>query len=98
MLADSIRVRVVYALAQQQVQIELRVPASATVGEVVEKSSLLDRFEPARASELQCAVFGKVVALNERLRDGDRVEILRPLLVDPKQSRRSAAAADRRRR
>lgn len=97
MSADSIRVRVVYALAEEQVQMELRVPASATVGEAAEKSGLLDRFEPRRASELQCAVFGRLVALNEPLRDGDRVEILRPLLVDPKQSRRQAAANGRKR-
>lgn len=89
---EQIRIRVVYALADHQPQVQLRVPAQSTVGEAVRKSGLLERFDCEQMHAPQCAVFGKVVGLTDRLRDGDRIEILRPLQVDPKQSRRQTAA------
>lgn len=60
--------------------------------DAVRKSGLLERYPDAARVPLNVAIFGRVVAVEERLRDGDRVEILRPLIVDPKQARRQAAA------
>jgi putative ubiquitin-RnfH superfamily antitoxin RatB of RatAB toxin-antitoxin module len=88
---ESLRVRVVYALPDQQVSISLEVPPGTTVADAVARSKLLEKFPEAAARPLTCAVFGRVVPLTYELREGDRVEILRPLLIDPKQSRREAA-------
>ena len=86
------RVRVVYALPQRQSIVDVQLSAGATVEEAVARSGLMADFPEVRSGPLNCAIFGRVVALTDAVRDGDRVEILRPLIADPKQSRRQAAA------
>ena len=92
---ESLRVRVVYALPDQQVSVPLEVPSGTTVTEAVTRSKLLERFPETAERPLTCAVFGRTVPLTYELREGDRIEILRPLLIDPKQSRREAAERSR---
>ena len=92
---ESLRVRVVYALPDQQVSVELEVPPGTTAADAVTRSKLLEKFPEAAARPLACAVFGRAVPVTYELREGDRVEILRPLLIDPKQSRREAAERSR---
>jgi len=92
---DSLAVRVIYALPDQQVGVTLQVPPGTTAAEAVTRSKLLEKFPEAAARPLACAVFGRAVPLTYELREGDRVEILRPLLIDPKQSRREAAERSR---
>jgi putative ubiquitin-RnfH superfamily antitoxin RatB of RatAB toxin-antitoxin module len=84
-----------YALPEKQVEVELEVPCGTRVADVVARSGLMERFPEAARRPLACAVFGRVVPATYELREGDRVEILRPLLIDPKQSRREAAARSR---
>lgn len=92
---ESLRVRVVYALPDQQVSVPLEVPPGTTAADAVTRSRLLEKFPEAAARPLACAVFGRAVPSTYELREGDRVEILRPLLIDPKQSRREAAERSR---
>lgn len=92
---ESLRVRVIYALPDQQATVSLQVSPGTTVADAVTRSKLLQRFPEAAARPLACAVFGRAVPLTYELREGDRVEILRPLLIDPKQSRREAAERSR---
>jgi uncharacterized protein len=92
---EPLRVRVVYALPDQQVSVTLEVPPGTTVADAVTSSNLLEKFPEAAARPLACAVFGRAVPLTYELREGDRIEILRPLLIDPKQSRREAAERSR---
>jgi putative ubiquitin-RnfH superfamily antitoxin RatB of RatAB toxin-antitoxin module len=89
------RVWVVYALPDRQALRELELPESATVAEAVARSGLLEQFPEIGSRPLACAIYGRAVADSQVLRDGDRVEILRPLQVDPKESRRRAAARGR---
>lgn len=93
--AESIRVRVVYALADRQSVVDLVVSAQTTVVQAVGKSDLIRQFPEIEEHPLQCAIFGRVVSAAQTLADGDRVEILRPLLVDPKENRRQTAARSR---
>jgi uncharacterized protein len=92
------RVWVVYALAEQQTVQELDLPESATVAEAVARSGLLQQFPEIAERPLACAIYGRAVVDSHTLRADDRVEILRPLQVDPKESRRRAAARGRTRR
>lgn len=92
---ETLRVRVVYALPDQQVGVTLQVQPGTTLTEAVTRSGLLQKFPEAGSRPLACAVFGRVVPLTYELRHGDRIEILRPLLIDPKQSRREAAERSR---
>jgi uncharacterized protein len=89
------RVWVVYALPDRQALRELDLPESATVAEAVARSGLVEEFPEIGSRPLACAIFGRAVADSQVLRAGDRVEILRPLQVDPKESRRRAAARGR---
>jgi len=92
---ESLRVRVVYALPDQQLGVSLEVAAGSSAADAITRSGLLEKFPEAASQPLACAIFGRAVPLSYRLRDGDRVEILRPLLIDPKQSRRAAADRSR---
>ena len=91
----ELRIRVTYALPDHQVTVDLQLPTGTSVTEAVSRSGLLQKFPEAAARPLSCAIFGRAVPLTYELRDGDRIEILRPLLIDPKQSRREAAKRNR---
>jgi hypothetical protein len=92
---DRISVRVVYALPERQVATNLTVPSGSTVAQAIAASGLMQKFPELAARPLNCAVFGRAVTLDQTLISGDRVEILRPLLVDPKEGRRQSAAEAR---
>jgi len=94
--AGTLRITVVYALPAQQPLVEMQMPPGATVLQAIEQSGLRERFVELSRGELACAIYSRVVPLTAQLQDGDRVEILRPLLIDPKESRRQAAASARR--
>jgi uncharacterized protein len=93
--AEGLPVRVAYALPDRQVVVQVRVPPGATVTEVVSRSGLLQQFPEIAARPIVCAVYGRVVGETYAVQSGDRIEILRPLQVDPKASRRQAAARGR---
>ncbi|AXQ29261.1 RnfH family protein [Solimonas sp. K1W22B-7] len=93
--AENIRVEVAYALAERQLILELEVPAGTRAGEAVERSGMLRRFPEIDLSRNRLGIFSRPVTADEPLQDGDRVEIYRPLLADPKQVRRQRAAASR---
>lgn len=93
---EPIRVTAVYALPERQVVVHVEVGSGATVRDVLEASGLSRRF--GNLGEAPCAIFGRAVSHAHVVRAGDRVEILRPLLVDPKEGRRHAAASARRKR
>jgi putative ubiquitin-RnfH superfamily antitoxin RatB of RatAB toxin-antitoxin module len=90
-----LQVSVVYALPDKQIIQNLSVSEGCTVEQAVAQSGLLTRFPEIARTELHCAIYGRVVPLDRRLESGDRVELLRPLLIDPKESRRRAAARGR---
>jgi len=92
---ETLRVRVVYALPEQQLGVDLSLAPGASAADAIDRSNLLQKFPEAAERPLACAVFGRAVPLSHELRDGDRVEILRPLLIDPKESRREAANRSR---
>jgi putative ubiquitin-RnfH superfamily antitoxin RatB of RatAB toxin-antitoxin module len=73
----------------------LPLAAGPTAGEAVQASGLLAEFPELRESSLALGVWGRRVDCTQRLRAGDRVEIYRPLRIDPRAARREAARADR---
>ncbi len=89
--ADSmITIEVAYALPEQQWLLEERVPEGTTVGEALERS-LIHEYVPDLKID-KVGIWSKPVKLDQVLRDGDRIEIYRPLKVDPKARRRKEAA------
>lgn len=90
--ADSIAVEVAYALPDEQVIIPVKIEAGATVEQAIVRSAVLSRFPEIDLAVNKVGVFGKLGRLDAVLRDGDRVEIYRPLLADPKEIRKQRAA------
>jgi hypothetical protein len=76
---------------------ELLLPAPATVGDAIEASEVRLRVPGLATAELEVGVFGERRSLSEAVHDGDRVEIYRPLTIEPKEARRVRAAVLRRR-
>jgi hypothetical protein len=75
--------------------IELSVPDGSTLEDAIRKSGILQRCPEIDLATAEVGVFNRLRALNERVRDGDRVEIYRPLLADPKEARRRRAKKGR---
>lgn len=92
----TLHVLVVYALPDRQTIVRLQVPMGTTVAQAVEMSKLVETFPEIAAAPLACAVYGRAVSMSQFVAEGDRVEILRPLIIDPKENRRQAAARMRR--
>ena len=93
--SERIHIEVVYALPDRQSIVKLAVPADTTAEVAVELSGLKRRYPQIALRPLHCAVFGRPVEGSRVLVEGDRVEILRPLLIDPKENRRQSAARAR---
>ena len=82
---------VAYATPTQQVEIPLDVPAHCTVALAIKRSDILKQFPDIPFPDINVGIYSKKVTLDHPLREGDRVEIYRPLLIDPKQARRLRA-------
>jgi uncharacterized protein len=89
------RVEVVYALPLKQDVIPLELPAGATVHQALAASGLLAAHPELDLGVLQVGVWGRPRALDAPLEDGDRVELYRPLQIDPKEIRRRRAGRKR---
>ena len=85
-------VEVAYATPEQQVIVTLTLPEGGTVEQAIHASGLLNRFPEIDGTDIKAGIFGSVCKLDEPLKQGDRVEIYRPLLHDPKEARRQRAA------
>jgi uncharacterized protein len=88
---DEIRVQVCYALPESQYLQDLILPAGATVQMAIEESGVLREVPGINLAAFRVGVYGKLKSLEAVLRDHDRVEIYRPLIADPKESRRKRA-------
>ena len=87
------RIEVVYALPQRQEQVVLDLAPGSTVLDAIRASGLPQRLPQIEFGHL--GVWGRPVTPETMLRDGDRVEIYRPLIADPKEVRRERAAKTR---
>ena len=88
-----IRVEVAYARPASQRILELTVPEGTRAGEAIHLSGILFLFPEIDLQVLKIGIFSRPVALDHILKAGDRVEIYRPLALDPKEARRRRAAS-----
>lgn len=89
-----IKVEVAYATPEKQLIIEVDVESGSTMLQAAQKSGIEHEFEGLNVSESPMGLFGRKVAKPETevIKEGDRVEIYRPLIIDPKQARLNRAA------
>ena len=92
MAEDPIVVEVAYAKPEEQVILTVYSASGITVQQAIEKSGVLRRFPEIEMGKNKVGVFGKATKLDAALRSGDRVEIYRPLIADPKVQRKKRAA------
>lgn len=90
-----LRVEVVFATAKAQDIVALEIDAGKTVLDAFVSSGLADRHPVISGGQPVLGVFGRRVPLATPLRDGDRVEVYRPLLANPKEARRARASVKR---
>jgi len=86
-----ITVEVVYALPDTQLLVELKAVPGTTARQAIEQSGILRRFPGIDFTGQKIGIFSKIVRPDAVLREGDRVEIYRPLIADPKEVRRRRA-------
>ena len=85
------QVEVVFALPDRQYLGAVTVPEVATVADAIRQSGIERLFPDVDFAALQAGIWGKPVDRDQRLRKGDRVELYRPLEVDPREARRLKA-------
>ena len=90
--ANKIPVEVAYALPDRQEIVMLEVLPGTTAREAAELSGIDRLFPKLDLSASELGIFGKVVKGDQRLRAGDRVEVYRSLIADPKEVRKRRAA------
>ncbi|MFT3741324.1 MAG: RnfH family protein [Gammaproteobacteria bacterium] len=83
-----ITVTVVYATPTHCDEQTLQLPIGTTVQQALSQSSMLQKFPEIDLARFGVGIFSQPVNLSYPLKTGDRIEIYRPLLVDPKQARR----------
>ena len=89
-----LEIEIVYGLADRQVLKSMTVIEGTTVREAALQSSLEVEFPELDLQQAPLGIFGKVVKSETVLRDGDRIEVYRPLLIDPKEARRKRAGQE----
>jgi len=93
---SEIRVTVVCALPSAATEIALRLPEGATIADALDHASVRGALSHADLARCPVGIFGLRSRRDRVLADGDRVEVYRPLLADPKQIRSCRAAHKRR--
>lgn len=86
-----IHIVVSYATPEKQMEIPLEVEENCSIAMAIRHSGLLTEFPELDLATLQCGIFSQKAKLDDTLNENDRVEIYRPLSLDPKIARRLRA-------
>ncbi len=89
------KIEVCYASQTEQKTIAIEVDPNTTVQQAVMQSGILDSFPEIDIRTAKIGIFSQAATLVQNLHAGDRIEIYRPLLCDPKQKRRERAAKNK---
>ncbi len=93
MSAENIEVEVAYAKPEAQVILKVKGEAGMTVLQAIERSGIVEKFPEIDPATAKVGIFGKATSQDVELQSGDRVEIYRELIADPKAARKKKAAA-----
>lgn len=90
-MSPEIKVEVVYALPEKQYLLNVRLAQGSTVEQAIAASGILELRTDIDLAKNKVGIFSRPVKLADAVNDGDRVEIYRPLIADPKELRRQRA-------
>ncbi len=88
---NLISIEVVYARPDQQLLLQVQVPAGSTIQYAIECSGMMSHFPEIDLAKQKVGVFSKQRELSDVIHAGERIEIYRPLTIDPKDARRAKA-------
>ena len=88
---DQVAIEVVFGRPDSQSLVALSLEKGATVAVAIERSGLAEEYPDESIADLSAGIWGRIVDRDCVLKDGDRVEIYRPLQLDPRESRRRLA-------
>jgi len=88
---ENIRVTVAYALSKHQELVAVKLPENSTVEQAIIESGILQKYCEIDITKNAVGIYGKVVQNTQILHDQDRIEIYRPLTIDPMHARRKRA-------
>ena len=86
-----INIEIVFALPDSATCFKLQVPEHSSVQEAIIGSGILEKCPQIDADNLSVGIWNRTCKLHQQLQDGDRIEIYRPLIADPKDARRRRA-------
>ncbi|MBD2781352.1 RnfH family protein [Xenorhabdus sp. 42] len=92
MVSESeINIEIVYALPERQYLYNVKLPRGSTIEQAIESSGLLALRDDIDLTKNKVGIYSRPAKLTDTLEEGDRVEIYRPLIADPKEMRRKRA-------
>ena len=94
-MAERLAVELVLATAERQVLLALDVAEGASVADVIARSDIGSQFPELAVDEMPVGIWGRPVSRDSLVGHGDRVELYRPLEIDPREARRRRAHADK---
>lgn len=89
--AEQINIEIAFALPTKQTLLARQMPAGLTVEEIITRSGILDLYEEIDIKVNKVGIWNRTCKLKDIPKNGDRIEIYRPLIADPKESRRRRA-------
>ena len=92
-----LRIEIACAVPGDVLLFPVEVPAGATVAEAIAEAGIREKNPAIDYENNKIGIFGKLCNMNTILKDGDRIEIYRPLLADPKEARRHRASLQNKR-
>ena len=91
-MADMITIELIYPLPNEQKLITIEVQSGSNVEQAITLSGILEQYPQIDLSNNKVGIFSKACKLDDLLREGDRIEIYRPLIADPKEARKKKAS------
>ncbi|MCP4324645.1 MAG: RnfH family protein [Alteromonadales bacterium] len=91
-MSEMVEIEVVYGLPNKQVLLQLPVPEGSSIEECIKFSGIVTHFPEIVPSKATVGIFSRPEKLDTIIKAGDRIEIYRPLIADPKEMRKLRAA------
>ena len=88
---SELKIEVAFGLARQQTLLSVTVPTGSSVAHALAASGIEAMYPELKLDELPVGIWGRIVARDHEVGPGDRVEIYRPLDMDPREARRQLA-------
>ncbi|MET1256603.1 RnfH family protein [Aliikangiella maris] len=86
-----INIELIFALPDEQQLLTQQVPVGTTVEQAIVQSGILQKYPQIDLTKNKVGLFSQACKLTDELREGDRIEIYRPLIADPKEARKKKA-------